>query len=61
MNHAYKNNKRQFFLIKGPYGIGKSLLVRKCLNNFIGLNDFIGKNYFMSNQFLFCNTLHIYF
>ena len=55
MNHVYKNNKKQFFIIKGPFGIGKTLLVRKCLNNFIGLNDFIGKNYFMSNQFLFCN------
>ena len=57
LNHVYKNNKRQFFLIKGPLGIGKTLFVRKCLNNFIGTNDFMSKNFFRSDQFLFCNAV----
>ena len=57
MNLVYKNNERQFFLIRGPLGIGKTLLVRKCLNNFIGINDFMSRNYFMSEQFLFCNIV----
>ena len=57
LNHSYKNNKRQFFLIKGPLGIGKTLLLRKCLNDFIGSNDFLGRNYFQSEQFLFCNMV----
>ena len=57
LDYVYKNKKRQFFLIKGPLGIGKSLFVRKCLNNFIGLNDFLSINYFWDEQFLFCNLV----
>ena len=57
LNYSYKNKKRQFFLIKGPMGIGKTLFIRKCLNDFIGLNDFLSKVYFMSDQFLFCNLI----
>ena len=57
MNHVYKNNKRQFFLIRGPLGIGKTLFVRKCLNNFIGTNEFMSNHFFSGDQFLFCNTV----
>ena len=57
MNHVYKNKKRQFFIINGPFGIGKTLFVKKCLNNFIGSNDFISGNYFTGDQFLFCNIV----
>ena len=57
LNRVYKINKRQFFLIKGPLGIGKTLFVRKCLNDFIGTNDFMSKNFFRSDQFLFCNIV----
>ena len=56
LNKILLNNKKQFFLIRGPLGIGKSLFIRKVLNNFIALNDNLGENYFNTNyQFLFCN------
>ena len=58
-NKIYQNKTKQFFLIRGPLGIGKSLFIRKVLNNFIGLNDNLSKNYFNTNyQFLFCNLLN---
>ena len=50
--------QRQFFLIKGPLGVGKSLFIRKCLNNFIGLNDYLSMRYFTGEQFIFCNILN---
>ena len=46
------------FLIKGPLGVGKSLFIRKCLNNFIGLNDYLSMRYFTGEQFIFCNILN---
>ena len=59
LNREYSQNKNQFFLIKGPLGIGKSLFVRKVLNNFIALNNDLGKNYFNTEyQFLFCNLVN---
>ena len=59
MNRTYQNKLRQFFLIRGPLGVGKSLFIRKVLNNFIGLNNILAKNYFNTNyQFLFCNLLN---
>ena len=57
LNYVYNHKKRQFFLIKGPLGVGKTLFVRKCLNNFIGLNDFLSISYFWGEQFLFCNLV----
>ena len=58
MNTVCINGSRQFFLIKGPLGVGKTLFVRKVLNNFIGLNDYISKLYFRGEQFLFCNRIN---
>ena len=59
MNDLLTNNKKQFYLIRGPLGVGKSLFIRKVLNNFIALNDTLGKNYFNQKfQFLFCNLLN---
>ena len=59
MTNIYLKNKRQFYLIKGPLGCGKSLFIRKVLNNFIGTNDALGENYFKQNyQFLFCNLIN---
>ena len=59
MTNTYLNNKKQFYLIRGPLGCGKSLLVRKVLNNFIGNDDILGPYYYKTNyQFLFCNLLN---
>ena len=58
INSAYIKCQRQFFLIKGPLGVGKSLFIRKCLNNFIGLNDYLSERYFTGEQFLFCNIMN---
>ena len=59
MSNIFLKNKKQFYLIRGPLGCGKSLFIRKALNNFIGNNDFLGENYFKENyQFLFCNILN---
>ena len=59
MSNIFLNNKKQFYLIRGPLGCGKSLFIRKALNNFIGNSDILGENYFKQNyQFLFCNLLN---
>ena len=62
LNHMKKilyRKKNQFYIIRGPLGVGKSLFIRKTLNNFIGLNDNLGQKYFNTDyQFLFCNTLN---
>ena len=59
MNRTYSQNKNQFFLIKGPLGIGKSLFTRKVLNNFLGNSNILGTYYFKRDyQFLFCNLVN---
>ena len=58
MNLVLKYNKKQFFVIRGPAGVGKTLFVRKALNNFIGLNEKLSSNYFVGDEFLFCNILN---
>jgi len=58
MNLVLKYNKKQFFVIRGPAGVGKTLFVRKTLNNFIGLNEKLSSNYFVGDEFLFCNILN---
>ena len=58
INSVCCNCSRQFFLIKGPLGVGKTLFVRKGLNNFMGSNNFISKSYFTGAQFLFCNIMN---
>ena len=58
INEACFKSYKQFFLIKGPMGVGKTLFVRKSLNNFIGLNDYLSRNYFTGDQFLFCNAMN---
>ena len=40
LNLVCLNCNRKFFLIKGPLGVGKTLFVRKCLNNIFGYNVF---------------------
>ena len=62
LNNTFTNRKNQFFLIRGPLGVGKSLFIRKVLNNFIGLNDTLGRHYFNPRyQFLFCNLLNPFY
>ena len=58
MNLVLKQNKKQFFVIRGPSGVGKTLFVRKVLNNFIGLNENLSHNFYLSDEFLFCNILN---
>ena len=58
MNVAIKLNKKQFIAIKGPPGVGKSLFIRKALNNFIGTNENLSEVYFKDKEFLFCNALN---
>ena len=58
INEACIKCYKQFFLIKGPMGVGKTLFVRKCLNNFFGLNDYLSRNYYTGDQFLFCNAMN---
>ena len=54
MNLVIQYNKKQFIVIRGPSGVGKSLFLRKALNNFIGLNEKLSKNYFIGDEYLFC-------
>ena len=49
MKRILKQNKSQFYIIRGPLGVGKSLFIRKTLNNFIGLNDNLGQKYFKTD------------
>ena len=59
MTNIYFGEKKQFYLIRGPLGCGKSLLIRKALNNFLGNNNILAEKYFTTNyQFLFCNLLN---
>ena len=60
LNLVCLNCNRQFFLIKGPLGVGKTLFIRKCLNNFFGYNEFLSSQYFTGDQFLFCNIMNPY-
>lgn len=57
MNNTINQKKKQFIAIRGPFGVGKSLFLRKALNNFYGLNDRLSKIYFIGKEFLFCNLL----
>ena len=58
MNNTMTQKKKQFIAIRGPYGVGKSLFLRKALNNFIGLNDRLSRVYFVGKEFLFCNIMN---
>ena len=58
LNDVYRKKDKQFILIKGCFGVGKSLFLRKSLNNFIGLNNDLGKIYFLNHPFLFCSILN---
>ena len=58
LNDTFDKKNKQFILIKGFIGVGKSLFLRKSLNNFIGLNNDLGKIYFLNYPFLFCSILN---
>lgn len=60
LNEALLNKKKQFILVKGYLGSGKSLFLRKAMNNFIGTNQDLASIYYSRYQFLFCsNQNHI--
>ena len=61
LNIILNKKLKQFFLIKGCLGTGKSLFIRKILNNFIGLNENLSKIYFNKNSFLLCNIIKPFF
>ena len=58
MDTTLKQNQKQFIVVRGPPGVGKSLFIRKALNNFIGYNEFLSSNYFKGKEFLFCNLIN---
>ena len=58
LNDVTKKNEKQFMLIKGPLGIGKSLLVRKALNNFFSGNEELTRILYEEEEFVFCNVLN---
>ena len=58
MDNTIKQNRKQFIVIKGPYGVGKSLFLRKVLNNFIGNNEILSHIFFGDKEFLFCNLIN---
>ena len=58
MNEVMKKKEKQFILIKGPLGVGKSLFVRKALSNFINENEKLSKILYYEDEFIFCNILN---
>ena len=60
LNETMNNKQKQFIFIKGYLGSGKSLFIRKSMNNFIGSNADIANMYYSRYKFLFvANQNHI--
>ena len=57
LNEVKQKNKKQILLIKGPLGAGKTLFVRKGLNQFLEENEELKKIYFNSDDFIFFNLV----
>ena len=57
MNTVTKNNRKQIILIKGPLGVGKSLFLRKALNQYLDNNEELKDIHLNSDQFIFCNKI----
>ena len=58
MNFVTTKNKKQLILIKGPVGVGKSLFLRKSLNNYLEQNKELRDIFFNEDEFIFCNKMN---
>ena len=58
MNEVIKKNEKQFILVKGPLGIGKSLFIRKALNDFFNENEKLTTILYNEDEFVFCSILN---
>lgn len=48
--YIYVNNTKQIILIRGQYGSGKSLLIRRALRDFINSDDDLYKTFYSNNN-----------
>ena len=56
LNKIRQKNKKQFLLIKGPLGVGKSLFLRNALCKYIDSNEELKKIYY-NDDFIFFNSV----
>ena len=57
MNNVTENNKKQTLLIRGPLGTGKSLFLRKVLNQYLDKNEDLKNIHLNEDEFIFCNKI----
>ena len=57
MESVTNKNKKQIILIKGPLGVGKSLFLRKALNDYLDKNEELKNIHLNKDEFIFCNKL----
>ena len=57
MEGVTNKNKKQIILIKGPLGVGKSLFLRKALNDYLDKNEELKNIHLNEDEFIFCNKL----
>ena len=55
MNLVKTKSKKQFILVKGPLGVGKSLFLRNVLVKFMDSNEELKRIYFNCDDFIFFN------
>ena len=58
MNNVTNNNKKQTLLIRGPLGAGKSLFLRKVLNQYLDKNKALKNIHLNEDEFIFCNKIN---
>ena len=57
MNIVTQKSKKQFLLVKGPLGVGKSLFIRKALFKYLEENDELRDIYYNQNEFIICGIV----
>ena len=57
MNTVTQKSKKQFLLVKGPLGVGKSLFIRKALFKYLDENDELRDIYYNQNDFIICGIV----
>ena len=57
MNTVTQKSKKQFLLVKGPLGVGKSLFIRKALYKYLEENDELRDIYYNQNEFIICGIV----